>query len=290
MVVPPTGQPMDSNQLLSLCERVRDNMSSLDRSIRLTQLRLTTLSYIQTETIEDSSLKCFDNLIELSNLSQRIVLLLDELHLKLSESSESSIDYQIASQQLTFFTSEWYDNFTPKLNETFELASRQEIKLEGAAKERRAGGATVSQLAETVINLERRQRQRQRLRLRRQSSPGAPAAEEEEEEVAAAENIRVREALLRLKQSMRENERLTASIASNIEYTRATIESIYDSLQSTKLGLDAGERQTLEATRLVARQTNYTRWCCFLILLIPAIYITFYLARALLRLFVEGLS
>lgn len=244
---------MDSNQLLSLCHRIRESMSSLEKSVRLVKLRLATLSYIHDD-IEDWSLKCFDNLLELCNLSQLVVQLLEELHRKLCESSENSIDYQIVSQQLMFFTSEWYDSLAPKMHETFELASRQNIDL--------------STDADRVLLLNKRQ------------TTGGQVKVETETEA----EMRVRDALLRLKQSMGENERLLASLASNIEYTRTTIETIYDSLQSTKLNLDAGDENLLAAVGQV-RKSNLRNITCFLVLLIMLVIVGLYAFRFLADLF-----
>lgn len=214
--------PIDPNQLLFYCHRIRDTINLLEKCIKSTQLRLTTLSYINDD-VEDSSLMCFDSLIELCNLSQLVIQLLDILQEKLSESSENTAQYQIASQQLMFFTSEWYDNLTPKLNETFEIAQEQSFN--------------VNKLI-----------------------PGSNKRKQEQ----APANLRVRDALLRLKESMRENERLIVNIAGNIERTRATIETIYDSLQSTKVNLNAGEENTKVAINEL-RRTSKTRLTCVLI-------------------------
>lgn len=214
--------PVDPDQLLFLCHRMRETISLLEKCIKSTQLRLTTLSYINDD-VEDSSLMCFDSLIELCNLSQLVIQLLDELQEKLSESSENSAQYQIASQQLMFFTSEWYDNLTPKLNETFELAQEQSFNINKLI----------------------------------------PGSNKRKQELAPA-NLRVRDALLRLRESMRENERLIVNIAGNIERTRATIETIYDSLESTKLNLNAGEENAKVAINEL-RRTSKTRLTCILI-------------------------
>lgn len=236
---------IDSSQLLTLCFTMRENMSSLRKSISMAQLRLTTLNYVHEDS-GDWSLKCSDNLIELCNLSQLVVQLLDQLHLKLQESSENSIHYQIASQQLMFFTSEWYDDITPKLNETYELAYKQDMNIIGRDQ-------GVVENNQTGINYQ-----------------------------MSASEIRIRDALLRLKESMRENERLIAGIASNIEYTKATIESIYTSLQSTKLSLNAGEHNAIEAIKIL-RQSNKTRlilYFCLLVLIALTAYYLFSLFTA----------
>lgn len=63
---------------------------------------------------------------------------------------------------------------------------------------------------------------------------------------------------------MRENERLIGTIASNIDYTRTTIESIQESLQTTKLTLDAGEQNAIESVK-VLHESNRTLVICLLI-------------------------
>lgn len=216
-------------------------MNNLEKSIQLTKLKLTTLAYISLvggdNRTENKSLSCFEQLIELCNLSQLVVKLLEQLHSKLCESSENSIQYQIASQQLMYFTSEWYDNFTPKLNETFELAYNQNLINQDNLTERNKkapdGGAM---------------RDRNNLDGGAGGSPG-----------------RAMEALMRLRESMMENERLIAAIATNIEYTRATIDTIHDSLQSTKLNLDMGETNAIEAVKTL-RQSRYYKFLCYLVL------------------------
>lgn len=237
----PLKGSIDSNQLLALCQRMRESMTDLDKSIRLMQLRLTTLSYIQDD-VEAMWLKCLDHLLELCQQSQLVVRLLDELRIKLAESSESSILYQIASQQLMYFTSEWYDHFAPKLNETFEFASKQDIELESRVEQNGTGNR--------VDGL--------------------------------ACDARVRDALLRLKQSMGENERLIVGIASNIEYTRTTIDTIYDSLQSTKLELASGEKHAIEAVGEI-RQSDRRKILGYGLILAVLLVAAIILYRLLLR-------
>lgn len=249
----PANSSIDSNQLLSLCHRIRESMETLEQSVRLTQLRLITLSYISRASRSGSSSaswwRCFDNFIELCNLSQVVVQLLNELHQKLSDSSENSIHYQIASQQLMFFTSEWYDNIAPKLNATFEMANKQELD---------------------ESNDQRRPR--------RQVRKGSNSQE--------AGDMQVRDALMRLKQSMEENERLIATIATNINYTRTTIENIYDSLQSTKLELDAGERNAVESVGLI-RSANKCKMVLVLVLALIMALISYYVLRYIYSLLVS---
>lgn len=224
---------LDPSQLLLLCHRMRENMNLLEKNIQSTQLRLTTLSYINDD-VEDSSLKCFDSLIGLCNLSQLVISLIDELQVKLAESSESSAQYQIASQQLMFLTSEWYDNLAPKLNETLKLAQKQ-----------------------SNMNMTKEYARKR----------GANKKQDEDMEsayLAEPAESRAREALLRLRESMRENERLIVSIAGNIDYTRATIETIYDSLHSTKFNLSAGEENTKVAIEELKKR-NYYKFSCTII-------------------------
>lgn len=239
--------PIDSNQLLLVCHKIRDNLSQIDKGIKITQLRLTTLDYIQDD-IEDLSLKCIENLIELCNLSQLLVNLLDELHLKMVECVNNQIDYQIALQQLVYFTNEWHEYYTPRLNETLEWASRLDIVLE--------------QQQGTMLAQTRKQT----------DADGSKAPTD----------TRLREALLRLKQSMGENERLLAIIASNIDYTRTTIEIIYESLQSTKVSLNAGERNTIEAIDL-QRQSFKCKFIGYILLFVALIVITFFVFRLILN-------
>lgn len=247
---------IDSNQLLSLCQRMRDSMSNLEKSIQITKLKLTTLAYISLvegdTKKEDKSSKCFDQLIELCNLSQHVVELLEQLHLKLSESSENSIQYQIASQQLMYFTSEWYDNFTPKLNETFELAYNQDlINYQENLAERNKKGALRKLDAEATNSV---------------LLPGELNAIRTNNNLDGGESSkRALDALMRLRESMRENERLIAAIATNIDYTRATIDTIHDSLQSTKLNLYMGETNAIEAVKTL-RESRFYKFVCYLII------------------------
>lgn len=234
---------IDPNQLLTTCQKIKDNISKLDKCIRLAQLRMATLVYVN-ENADDYSLKCSDDLIEVCNLSQLLVQQFDELHLKLIESAENSISYQIASQQLAFFTSEWYDDLTPKFNQTLEMADKLQLNFLDSPK-----------------------------------TTTTPTTTPKATEVTGAE-ARVRDALLRLRQSMNENERLIATIATNIEYTKATIEAIYDSLQSTKLNLEAGEQNIIEAIHVV-HQTNWLSLTLYIIGGTLAVLIMYFIARLL---------
>lgn len=234
--------PLDSNQLLSLCYRIRELMDCLDNNIRMVQLRLVTLSYLSSERTTDSalaSLRCYDDLIELCNLSQLFVQLLDELHLKLGECSTTNltIDYHIGSQQLAFFTAEWYDNLTPKLNETLAAASRHGVH--------------------------------NRMR-------PARVGKDEGQSGAGLE-----EALMRLRQSMRENERLVSIIANNIDYTKTTIESIYESLRASRAGLEASEQSGSRAIRILRESNRCKLACYFLVVVLIALPVTYALLSLL---------
>lgn len=245
----PKGVAIDSNQLLSLCQRMRENMGLLEKSIQLTKLKLITLAYVNSiegnNNYNNRYSSCFDQLIELCNLSQQVVGLLEQLHSKLSESSENSIQYQIASQQLMYYTSEWYDNYTPKLNETFELAYNQDlIYRDGPSGRRNREEIRLSQALDNQDNSARAIDNN----LNDGGSPG-----------------RTVDALMRLRESMMENERLIAAIATNIEYTRATIDTIQESLQSTKLNLYMGETNAIEAVKTL-RESRYYKFLCYLML------------------------
>lgn len=231
---------IDSNELLTVCQRIRENMATMEKGIRVADLRLITLSYTRNSDVESSTLKCFDELIELCNLSRLLIRQLDELHQKLSESQDNPIDYQIASQQLMFFTSEWCDNLTPKLHEILELASKLNIDLRFS----RTSGT--SQLG--------------------------PA------------DTRVREALIRLRTSMGENERLIATIASNIDYTRVTLESIFQMLKSTKLGLSSGKQTALSALNVLKLQ-HRSRIICYIIVAIVIMLILAHLLYLIIKIF-----
>lgn len=249
----PKSAAIDSSQLLALCQKMHESMSSLDKCIQVTQLKLTTLTYVrlmeEESKLENKSLKCFEQLIELCNLSQNVVQLLEQLHQKLSESAENSIQYQIASQQLMYITSEWYDNFTPKLNETFELAYRQNLIYQDnfAASNKETGRAKLKNA-------------------NAQSDPDTDNIMRETNAIGDGLPERALDALLRLRESMRDNERLIATIATNIEYTRATIDTIHEALQSTKLNLNAGETNAIEALESL-RESRYYEIGCYLLLI-----------------------
>lgn len=221
---------IDSNQILTTCFEIKQNILLLEKKLAMVQLRLTTISYINNNNLNnliDStiSLKYFDNLIDLSSLSDKIGLLLNELRSKLSDSLNNSIDYEIASQQLMFFTSEWYENLTTKLNETFQMAAL----LEWQNFDNNSQPESSSQ--QVVVNDEK-----------------------------------ITSALLRLKQSMKENERLIATISNNVDYTRTTIETIYDSLQSIKIDLISGETNAQDAIKFI-RQSNKCELVCYILLI-----------------------
>lgn len=231
-----SGNSIDSKQLLSLCQRIRQSLDALEKCIRLAQLRLTTLGYVLRSDVDGGraelkSLKCFDNLVELCNLAQNLVGLLEELNVRVNESRENPIDYQIASQQLNYFASEYYEHLAPRLNETHEWASRLNV---GQSMAGLAGRAPRSgyNLVQTVAN-----------------SP----------------NVELGDALARLRQSMRENERLIGVIASNVDHTKLTVEAIYDSLQSAKLGLEAGEQNAVQATDEL-RRLHQSKLVCLIVM------------------------
>lgn len=226
-------------------------MDGLENNIKMVQLRLTALGYVANRRLYGNSmasLQCFDDLIELCNLSQLFVKLLDELHLKLGDCSAAnlSIDYQIASQQLAFFTSEWYDNLTPKLNETLDRAGRQDV-----------GQFRFSQVA---------------------AERGRRKSDEQERDDA---DIKLSHALMRLRQSMKENERLISIISNNINYTKTTIENIYHSLRSTNLGLRRSEKQSLKAIQIL-RESNRCRLLVYLLIGLFLLLVLVYLVYKLI--------
>lgn len=162
------------------------------------------------------------------------------------------------AQQLMFFASEWYDNFTPKLNETFEMANKADTAATGTNQQQQQqainnnGQQSLSRLATSAASISGQQ---------------------------SHTDVRVRDALMRLRQSMYENERLIATITANIEYTRTTIEAIQDSLEQTKVGLDTGQQNALEAIKEI-RQTN--RWSiifCYIIPIILLLLIIYYVLK-----------
>lgn len=236
---------IDSNQLLSLCHRTRETTDSLGDRIRLTKLRLTSLRYIragQPVGGGDPAARCSDDLIKLCNLSQKVVQLLDELQTKLGESSRNSIDYQIATQQLIYFTYEWFDRLAPELENTFELANEL-INIDD----------------DDDLSTKRRPR----------SPPSGSGSG------GGGGDARVRDALLRLRQSMSENERLISTIANNIENTRATIETIFDSLQSTKVHLEAGEANAFQAIEETKQSKRLGVFCWFLLLILICVILSY---------------
>lgn len=252
----PVALAIDSNQLLSLCQRTREATNSLSNKTKLTRLRLTSLRYVRGQAeIDDPAGRCSDDLIELCELSRKLVHLIDGLQMKLSESAPDSIDHQIATQQLIYFTYEWCDRLAPELEDTFELAN--ELAIIGPP---RVGGRARSPT--------------------RKDHAGVAL----DDQTAVAGDSRVRDALLRLRQSMNENERLISTIANNIESTRATIEAIFDSLQSTKVHLNAGEANAIEAIK-EAKRSNRLRIICWLLATFVVCIALSYLVSWLVRLF-----
>lgn len=207
---------MDPKQILSHCDKMRANLESLDNWIRLTQLKLTTINYAINSTDEHFNgmstydfniLQSFNYLLRLRELSQQLVHQLEELQYKLSNSYRHSMDYHIASQQCMFFTCELYENIQPRIGETFKMAAKI------------------------------------------QSSPELsryPLDSKNQNLHIAGGETRATDALLRLRQSMSENENLIATIANNVEHTKLTIDTIYDSIHSTKVNLDKGREGTIE--------------------------------------------
>lgn len=224
---------IDPNQLLELCHQIKESLDKLDKSIRLTRLRMTTLSYVGDEVnCTLSPAEGLDDLNELCQLSQSLVKQLDELQSKLNDDPLNLISYQIASQQLAYFTSEWYDNLTLKFQETLELAERFHFMSPREHLRDVVGGPTM--MKGTKKWTKRVERQHQLMN-------------------SSAAEMRVRNALMRLRQSMSENEQLIASISNNLAYTKMTIEAIYSSLRTTKVNLEQGEQNALESIGLVRR-------------------------------------
>lgn len=251
---PKSTTSIDPNQLLTLCQQIRENLAKLEKSIRLAQLRLDTLKYIRHEVRIDSSSYCFDSLFVVCNLSQLLVQQLDELQSKMTTTNmlNSVVDYQIASQQLMYFTSEWYHNLLPELNKTFEIASQLNVGF-GRAVE---GPAT----ATTLVGGTRRTKHQKRT----------------DKAMKQTGDTRSSDALLRLRQSMRENERLIALIANNVEYTKTTVGAIYDSLQVTKLDLGTSEKNiasAIDLTRRVPFRWKLVLFLVFVVLICVLAYI-----------------
>lgn len=250
-----TSGAIDPDQLLDTCHRIKESIKQLDNGIGLTRLRLISLTYLvapTTATIpshrsagtrlnpiagnlhQGDSLRCFDDLVDLCRLSQTLVGQLDTLNQKLHHQSPnsvcaSSISYQIAVQQLIFFTSQWYDNLAPKLNDIFKLADKVDLNL-----------------------------------LRQTSDSQAPISDIE---ALNSTEIRVRNSLARLRQSMSENERLIVAIANNVELARETIESIYGSLRITRIGLGGSKRNLVDSID-IARSSQRTRLICAVLIFV----------------------
>lgn len=232
---------LDPNQLLTLCQVMRDTMLSLDGCIRMTQLRLTTMRYIRVDS-NDASLQCFDHLIELRNLNQLMVNQLEELHQKWLRCSEQTFDYQIASQQLVYFATELQENYHPRVNETFEMANKCSIRLMNEVNR----------------------------------SPDLATTDR-----YPSGDSRARETLLRLKQSMKENENLIETIACNVEHTKSTIDKIYDSLKSSGGGLEQGRKNVIEAVDYI-RGSNRCRFITFTIIFLVCLASIFYFVKYML--------
>jgi len=148
-------------------------------------------------------------------------------------------------QQLTFFTNEWYDNLTPKFNETFELAERVDTNLQQYASIDK--GREPSDTLDTWSSAE----------------------------------LRVRNSLMRLRQSMSENERLIAAISDNIEMTRDTVDYIYDSLKSSRRTLTKGE-VNLAVSLNVLSSTQRNRMIIAIIMIILAVIFCFLVVKILI--------
>lgn len=234
----PANNAIDPSQLLALCYRINENMTKLDKSIRLIQLRFTTLNYVCNDNAHDPwPTNCLGELVELCKLSELLVTQLDELHAKLDDNPLNSISFHIASQQLAYFTCEWYDNLTPKFEQTLSMADRY-IDLATGAKRANVPKQKKGQASPAAAS-------------------GSNATGLQASSTTSVE-MRVQEALMRLKQSMGENEQLIASISNNLEYTKTTVETIYNSLQTTKGQLEQGERNTIESIGIV-RQSAKTK-------------------------------
>lgn len=224
----PAPAAMDPNGLLTQCESIRDTMSCIEISLRTCELRLETFKYVAEYHPGEASLHCIDSLAELRTQSQRMVRQLEQLQASLASATSSmvsstsatnttaaSLDYQIASQQIAYFTSEWCDSYRLKINALHKLASQYEQQSD-SSKHQAAGSQT-----------------------------------------GAKDMSRVREALLRLRESMAENERLIASISNNIEYTRVTVDAIFNGLQASRQKLHQGKTNTVEAIKHVREANNW---------------------------------
>lgn len=242
---------MDPNQILSHCIKMKANLESLDNWIKITQLKLTTIAYAMTSnrdnvnglsTYEFNNLQSFNYLLRLRELSQVSVQQLEELQQKLSTCNEHSIDYHVASQQLMFFTSELYENIQPRIDETFELASKIQSK--------------------PVL---------------------ATTNEKNQNFLFAAGESRSRDALLRLRQSMSENENLIATIANNVEHTKLTIDTIYDSIQNAKADIDKGRKGTIENVAELKTSRKRSLYC-YAILIFFIIGLAYFILNTILSL------
>lgn len=248
-----TSFAIDPDQLLATCYKIKENIDQLDKGIRLARLRLTSLVYIgptlgqrsNNSTDETLSFKCFDDLLDLSRLSYALVSQLEELHRKFRDNTtENPISCRIAAQQLIYFTSEWHDNLTPKFNEILVLAERVDQDL------------------------------KRRLDNHKPTIASRSAARDSLQTMNSIES-RVHDSLLRLRKSMGENERLINDIASNVESTRETIDSIYKQLATTKVNLDASDAQMDETLVLVRESQRCSQIICFILFIVIGFVLLF---------------
>lgn len=246
---------IDSSGILSICSELREKIQLLDKTYRLTKLRFECFKYQNV----DSVFKLLESMSALSVASNSIVYLIDRLHAKLASSLQNSLDYHIATQQLNFYTSEWCDVCLPKLNEICQLASKNEQSLtkfgvtrsspplasikQSASPVRVAGGQGINQLTKSPP-----------LRAIVNTSSTAKT------EVVSRVRRGIGDALLRLQQSMFENEKLISVITANVEVTRETIDAIRISMDITKQGLDDSGKNLDEA--IAIKKSSNKFWSC----------------------------
>lgn len=227
---------MDPNQVLRLCQDIGDTLTNLEKCIKLTRLRLASLTYMYREADRtECSERCYENLIELCSVSHAYVVLLDDLHYKLAQSSPDSMDYLICSQQLMYFTDEWYKELNPKLLEIFHITDEQNIRNEIVLD-----ADSYDEHSTSTLNAKDSSKRRVKL------------------------------ALLRLRQSMNENDRLISTLAMNIDYTRATIDAIYDSLKAARVGYEKNDENISDAFEYIRESF----WCKLIALIAIAAFIT----------------
>lgn len=215
---------IDNSNLLFICHELRENLHRLDKTVKLTKLRFEGFQYQSV----DSAFKLFESMIELGTTSRMIVQLISQLDETISSSSPNSLDYHIAAQQLNYFTCEWQESYLPRLRKLCEFASQSErsfFKTPTTAIERADGWGQA----------------------------GARAADES---VQARIGDRLQDALLRLEQSITENDKLITIISANIESTRKTIDAIHQSLDVSREGLDLSNVWLGEAAEL-RRKSNW---------------------------------